>query len=198
MSEKPIYDLQDVAQKFTVKAARRTVLQYRRYGATVEDAVSEMYVWLYDEGRRKVDRWLRSRPQQTTRIYYSLYDVGMKYGESQKAQSLGYSTDDIHFYTRAQVEALIPLALNSHYDGVQALDKVREIDINANVARRSKDLSETGDQLAMVMDVRRAVSAIHNTDPDAICNWLNGQWGQGRRAMTNAHAMAVTGSEWDG
>lgn len=198
---KQLYTLTDVEEKILVKAARQVAHRYWRYLVTVEDSLSECRAWLLEpKNSRRVKRWLESSPQQTTRIYFSLFAAAQRAAELMKAEKLGYSVDDVHWYSLATVEELLPLALNPDYDGSESQDKERDVDINEKVARHFSNHAESGDVLAMVMDVRQAALKIGSWQPEAIVAALGGSrpWVGRRQVMNNATALVKTGASYDG
>lgn len=201
------YSFEDVATRFVRKAANYTAHRYRLYNVEAEDVQQELFVWLFGEGRSRVERWLANDPQQTTRIYRSLLDRALGYAEKEKAIKCGYEVDDITWYTPSMVEALLPLAMDSTYSGLQG--KVGEAETSGR--RSGKAPNEGGDLLAGVMDIRRAVDScpdwvgdtfLHH-EPGAVgwdeavqtvINYLGGErpYLGRRRPMSNAQAQAIT------
>ena len=199
-----VYTFPDIATRFVRKAATYTHRRYRHYGVEADDVTQELYVWLYGPGEVKVRRWLAADPQQTTRIYRSLLDKALAYAEREKASRVGYETDDVHWYSPTLVEGLIPLALDSTFDGKPPLE-------GESSGRRTASASEGGDYLAMVADVRRALDrcgewvrlTFLNCEPGAggwdeavrvVVNFLGGEspYRERRRAVSNDRALAIT------
>lgn len=178
---------EDVVQYFVPKMARVCERRYRLYGLPYEDFKQEMYVYLYDKGQAKVRRWLASSPQQNFRIYRSLLDQGLAYGEREKAERVGYHVDDVFWYTPNMISAIMPLVLDDTF---------------------TEDSGKIGELVVSVIDVRRVLTdderdffLEHN---DAHPMWedtvqrLIGRLGGDRpyvgrrRVMTNAHSQAIT------
>jgi hypothetical protein len=201
------YTFDEIALSFTRKAASYASRRYGRWGVDREDFAQEIACWLYGSGKAKVERWLANEPQQSTRIYRSMLDVAIKYGESEKAERVGYHSDDVMWWTSAMVEAVMPLVLDSTYD-FQASDGV------GSDGGKHKKLApgEGANLLTSVLDVRRALkfcpawvmevledySSGHPAWEDAIelvVHQLGGsllpQIGR-RRVMNNATAQHVT------
>lgn len=180
------YTWDDLERAFIPKAANWAANRYRHYGVTYADVTGELYVWLYGKGKQRVERWLGNEPQQTTRIYTSLLDVAKGYAEAEKAAYLGYAIEDVTWYTPAIVEALLPYAKNPNWTGEAEQAEVK--------SRNPKPLHERGDFLAMVMDVRRALSTC-GSDVNAIVDYLGERRPNSigsRKAMSNAQARAIT------
>lgn len=195
------YTLETVRVTLVEKAARQIHRRYGRDGTDYDEAKSVIYVWLYTpSNRQRVERWLASSPQQTSRIYWSMYSAAQKQAERTRAERRGYSADDIHWYTTQQVEALLPLALDPDYDGQAAQDRERTEDINHGVSKAHVNHKEGGDVVAMVMDIRKGIAALGTTDPARLLDYLGGgrpMVGR-RRVMTNAAAQAMTGRDYGG
>lgn len=205
------YTFEDISERFVHKAAGYVAWRYRAYGVEVTDLRQEMYAWLYGEGASRVRKWLRSSPQQTTRIYRSLVDAGVSYGEAEKAEKVGYDSDDVMWYSPTLVEGLMPLVLDETFDGDMPVE-------GAESGRKSKQVPhEAGNGLAMVLDIRRALDKL----PDwvetclrheerglgrwddavlAVVNFLGGSKptiGK-RKVLTNVAAKALTDDEGNG
>lgn len=133
---------------FVSKAVRLLGDRYARWGVTREDLQQELIVWLLSHDD-KVQRWLASEPQQTTRIFRSLYDCGRKYAEKEKAASLGYEADDVQWYTASLVESVLPWALDLDWNGMTSNSPDPE---RAGIAKFVDD-----DVLTLVMDVRKGI-----------------------------------------
>jgi hypothetical protein len=202
-----VYTFDEVASRFTQKAASYAGRRYRAWGVERDDFSQEILMWMYGSGKSKVERWLASAPQQTTRIYRSMLDVAIQYGEKEKAERVGYNAADIQWYTAAMVEAVLPLVLDSTYDFQSSTD------VGGNGGKHKKLApGEGANLLTSVMDVRRALkhcptwvqevledySSGHPAWEDAIelvVHQLGGsllpQIGR-RRVMNNATAQHVT------
>ena len=186
MSDAP-YTFDQVAATFTRKAAVYVANRYRNYGVEFDDVQQELFVWLYDRGKKKVERWLANEPQQTTRIYRSLLDQGIRYAEREKAAKVGYSADDVYWYTPGTITGLMPLVLDDTF--------VQE---NGHV----------GELITMVVDIRRVMTpedrdyflfadeewADWADRVQVLINRLGGNRPHvgRRRVMSNAQSIAIT------
>lgn len=191
MSDEP-YTFEQVAAGFVAKAARYAGYRYGRYGVTKDDAAQEIYVWLYGEGRRKVESWLEASPQRTTRIYRSMLDVAIGYGEREKATAAGYSPDDVYWYSPSSIEGLMPLVVDPTY---------------------TRPNGAVDELLAMVLDIRRVLSPddieyfIYKDEADpswrdmirSVVDRLGGSrpYVGRRKALSNAAALAITKGAYD-
>lgn len=193
----------DELHLFVTKAARLLGDRYTRWGVTREDIQQELWLWLLNNDD-KVRRWLAKDPQQTTRIFRSLYDCGRKYAEKEKAASLGYEADDVQWYTASLVESVLPWALDSEWNGmVSASDDPEQ-------AQLAKFVGE--DVLALVADVRKAIDKTYTAfdlldgEPgddgyevaiQRIVDFLGGsrEYVGRRKVISNGRAMNIT--DWE-
>jgi hypothetical protein len=207
-----VYLWSDVETAFVRRAASSVYSRYSRF-VSLEDLTQECYVWLYGKGLKSVNRWLANDPQQTTRISRELYACAQGYAQQEKALKLGYDISDVTWYSPSLVEALLPLALDSTYDGTGQMDQ--EDADNNHGGKSKKDPSEGGDVLAMVMDLRRAFKALPEIELElmtgeagssswesglmAVVNYLGGEKALvgNRKVISNAHAQALTTGNYD-
>lgn len=75
-------------------------------------------------------------------------------------------------YSRKMIDELLPDAVNPNWSGEMPIP-LSQYNDGAQM-RVSKPISERGDWLAMVLDVRRAIKA-GRRDVDSITRYLNGQ-----------------------
>lgn len=182
-----VYTWDEVESSFVRKAAWWGYKRYSAYGVSFDDVTQEVNLWLWGSGKKKVEKWLSLEPQRTTRIYMSLLEAARKYGEAEKAASLGYEVDDLYWYTPAMVETLMPYAKKADWAG--------ETNHAEATGRNPKPLHERGDFLAMVMDVRRALKAGYGVHQyDEIADFLSGTpaFTGSRKVLSNAQAVALT------
>lgn len=215
MDVRELVTKEEVETRFVKFAARKVARQYSRWGVTYEDCSQEILCWYYsDRGQQNIERWLANDPQQTSRIRYTFQDRARAYAESEKAQKLGYDVEDVQWYSPSIIEALLPLALDGTYDGQLQPDYDRQS--GKSGGRTKKDPAEGGDVMAMVVDVRRALSALpvwvelavwtnepgsalHDSAVEAVVQYLGGPrpFTGRRRVKSNAQADAETRSQTD-
>lgn len=206
----------DETERLARKAAAQVARNYGNHGTDYDMALSDIHEWMYTPRHQgKIKRWLAHEPQQTSRIFWSFVSAAQKPAEKRKAEMHGYEVDDIEWYTPALVTSLLPLALDPDYDGQAAADRERKVDINEKAAKRSPNHAETGNTLAQVVDVRRAISRLpdwvgvaladsqgyyDNSAVAAIVQYLGGPrpYVGRRRVISNATAQAMTGADYDG
>lgn len=85
--------------------------RYRQFGADHEDFQQECLLWCYDHPKKLIE-WFDpdlTEPRAGERLLArSLRNNAIDVGEELKAQHLGYSRDDLSFYSRAMVRELLP------------------------------------------------------------------------------------------
>jgi len=149
------YTFNEIATSFVAKAATYAGRRYRQWGVERQDFSQEILAWLYTPANiARVEKWLASTPQQTTRIYRSCVDVAVRYGEREKAARCGYDSDDILWWTPSMVEATLPLALDDTFDGI-----LNAAPDGGGGKKHKLAPGEGGNLLTSVMDVRQAISA---------------------------------------
>lgn len=181
---------EDVIASMIPKAAYICFKRYRRFQLPAEDFRSEMYVWVYGDGNAKVLRYLDNG--QNFRLYRSLVDKGCEWGEREKAHTVGYSVDDVFWFTPRMVEGLMPLVLDDTF---------------------TQEDYRLGELATAVVDIRRVLRPADrlfflendNDSPlwgDAVARVINALGGrspfQRRRVMSNAQAQAITRDTVDG
>jgi hypothetical protein len=144
------YTLEEVPV-FINKAARLLGRRYAHWGVDLDDIFQELRLWaLVPKNQERIVKWLASDPQQTTRIFRSLYDHGLSYCEKEKANRVGYAADDVAWYSPALVATLLPFALDSEWDGMVSEDDPEKAAVGVKVVN--------DELLTMVMDVRQAMN----------------------------------------
>jgi hypothetical protein len=155
---------------FVAKAARLLGHRYSRWGVDADDVNQELWLWVLSHETR-IRKWLASEPQQTTRIFRSLYDYGSKYAEKEKAQRLGYHQDDVQWYTPSLVESLLPFALEGEWNGLVA---------------EHGEAKQNWDLITMVQDVRKAMDKTHTYHTLRNLNPGDGAYEDAVRAVVDA------------
>lgn len=184
-----VYDLESVSIQFVGKASRYITKRFEKFGVEYDDVAAEMWIWLNDKGQVRVERWLSSDPQQTTRIYRSLLDVGIALAEREKAAYSGYEPHDQARYSAQLVTDLMTDVTDSNYPGKAGVSE-----------------APSGDWLAMVLDVRRVLTKHQHafflfneeTHPEwsmhvnNVVERLNNYRPAKRKVLSNEQAQAIT------
>lgn len=177
---------EDVLMKYTAHAARYLARRYFMLKLEVEDVAQDLRVWVLSEGKERVERWLASDPQQTTRCYRELLDQGIRAYEKEKAQQAGYEVFDVYWYSAPIVAAAMRDVINP--DWIEPYGRI-------------------GDRTALILDIRRVMTTelyeyFDNAEEDDP-NWdsniakvvalLGGSFRpHQRRAISNAKAQFIT------
>ena len=66
----------DVVQRHVGTIVHRT---HVRYGVDADDIRQELLLWMYGDGRARIERWLAAEPQQVVRLFYQLTSVAKTY-----------------------------------------------------------------------------------------------------------------------
>lgn len=183
--------------------AAQVASRYHRF-VDKDDVAQELRVYAMGEGKPHLDKFVSEGEE--FRVQRALYGAGKQYAEREKAAQSGYSFEDVAWYSPEKLADLIPLALSDGWEGLTGQG-------DETAGYGSTDGREGGTLLAMVADVRRAISRsglprhTASYDPDtelgtsnlqALADQLGGEfpdapgYGRGRRAMSNAAARAIT------
>ena len=186
---------------FVTKAANWTARRYSDYGVEFDDVAQEIRMWIFAGGEKKIRKWLKSSPQQTTRIYLSMLDVARGYAEKQKADQSGYKIEDVQWYSIPLLIDLLPMAFDPTFTGESNTDE------NNTYTKGRRPPQEGNNLLVMVIDVRAALeqaapwvrSALRRNpqEPEALSQLLSELGGSRphigqRHAISNAHAQYIT------
>lgn len=146
--------------------ARKLRSKYHGY-VQVEDIQQELYVWLIEHSGT-IARWHEEHdnPKTVEKILArSLRNHGEKFCRREKAEYLGYETDDEFFYSIGMVADLLQL----HFDP----DYMIPGSIQLGQTSSGKPASEGGNLVAMVSDIGRAFNELSEADRDLL-EWVYG------------------------
>ena len=125
----------------------------RVYGAETADFSQELYLWIV-KNEDKVREWLDPEDPAHGLLAVSLKNVAKGYAVGVKAQALGYERDDLHWYNKGELKALLPLVFND--------DAWHEPP--QSEGRSAKAPSEGGNWIATLADVSQAYSKLDLAD----------------------------------
>jgi DNA-directed RNA polymerase specialized sigma24 family protein len=141
------------------QAAQRSYSTQRGY-VELEDLQQEGYLWcLQNPG--KVADWVEDGRRGMAVLHTALYHHMHKYTMKERYRKDGTQPGDYYFYQRAVITELLPEAFEDEPNYGSSSS-----DLNATV-RSGKPLSEGGDRMAMLADIRSALGAL-NPDELAI------------------------------
>lgn len=157
---------------------------WKKYGEFVEreDLRQELRTY-YLSNLKKFERWRTEEEGGEFRLLRALFGAAKQYCEREKAEKSGYDFDDIHWYDPALLANLMPMALNSKWDGLSGEDA------DPGQPRGKTVASEGASLLSMVCDIRRVLKgrkySVTDFDPDTdtgqarlewLCEKLGGQF----------------------
>lgn len=147
-------DFYDDYQAIVAQVANEYGRRYRQYGVDREDFTSECWVWIMDHPR-KLEEYLEA-DQPDKLIARSLRNHCYDAGESVKAQHLGYSRDDLTYYSRTMLRELLPFL----WDEDAWIHPERAEDGR----RGAGDPATGGNWIATLADVSRAFDQLDEED----------------------------------
>lgn len=136
--------------------------RYAHYGYDREDVSQALHLWIFDHPD-KVTEVLEMDARDSDRMLARiLRNEAHDLGEDAKAQHLGYSRDDLVFYSKAMVRELLP----SMFDD-EAWTHPETSDVETERKHRSAP-AEGGNWVATLADVSRAYDSLEHEDRDLL------------------------------
>lgn len=162
-----------------------------RYGdyANRHDAASEMWVWLSHYGRA-AEMVEALNGGDDTVVSATLWNVGRRYAEREKAHRVGYEPQDQAYYTEDRIQELLPYAQDESWDGLYT----PLVEKDPTMPRGKNPTGDGADFLAQVLDIRRAAARVNGWDIGRLLNELGGErpFVGRRRVLSNREALVVT------
>lgn len=153
----PFYDdLSPVIDSIAAEYARR----YSQYGLDREDLSQSAWLWLYEHPRKCAEFFENGTEQGVKLIARTLRNELHDVGEDAKAQHLGYSRDDIVYYTKAYVKSLLP----SMFDEEAWLHPEQ----GDGERRAPSDPATGGNWITTLADISRAYDRLSKEDRDLL------------------------------
>lgn len=169
--------------------------RYYQYGGSHEDLVSEGWLWCC-EHPEKLIHWFDDanyEPKAAERLLAkSLRNHLQGYGEQLKAQALGYSTDDLTYYSRQYVRELLPMMFDD-----EAWMHPEQGD---GERRAPSDPAAGGNWVATLADLSQAFAKLDQSDRDLLTqfhrddvsnNALAERCGVSKQTMSDWHDRAI-------
>jgi DNA-directed RNA polymerase specialized sigma24 family protein len=144
------------------KIADSTASQFPTY-VDRDDVESALYVWAY-ERRGMVSKIMTDSESWEARLYQLINRAAMDYALKEDMAVQGYSEDDTFVYTIEQLKSLLEQVWD--YENWQTFGVFGE----AGMPHAKGLVNQTGDRLAMLADVKRALDRI-STDQYNILVW---------------------------
>lgn len=165
--------------------------RYRRYGAEQEDLAGEGWVWILEHPQKVIDWFDEDKhPARDAEklLARSLRNACVDYGEDLKAQAIGYNREDLAYYSKQYLRALLP----SMFDDEAWIHPEQG---DGERISTGGDPAHGGNWIATLADVSRAYGQLDPSDRDLLARFH-------RDGLSNdaiAHACGVskqTMSDW--
>lgn len=134
------------------KIADSTASQFPTY-VNRDDVESALYVWAY-ERRNTVSKIMEDAESWEARLYQMISQTAMDCALKEDAAVHGYSEDDMFQYTTMQLKSLLEQVWD--YEDWQTFGVFGE----AGMPHAKGLVNQTGDRIAMLADVKSALSRI--------------------------------------
>lgn len=137
--------------------------RYRQFGLGQDDASQENWVWVYDHPHKVMDWFdpdITSPKAGEKMLARTLRNHLSDYGEDLKAQHLGYSREDLVYYSKASLKELLP----SMFDREAWIYPER----NDGERVRGGDPATGGNWIATLADISRAFDRLDDGDRDLL------------------------------
>lgn len=183
----PIDDITPVVESTASDMGRR----YHRYGAGREDMSQTGWLWIFDHPR-KVLEYLENEKYGIKQLARALRNEMHDYGESVKAQELGYSLDDLYHYHKSEVRTLL--------DAMFDEEAWTEPPVSEGGPTGRRDPATGGGWIATLADVSQAFAKLSEEDRGLLHafhrdGWTNKMMAQAsdisEQTMSYRHDMAV-------
>ncbi len=140
-------------QPMIKNVARSVASQFPAY-VSQEDTEQALYLWLYEK-RASVLRAVEDDPQNWERkIASTMRKVAFDHCAKEKADTEGYSVDDLYRYSLPKIKSLLEDAFN--YEDWQTFGQSGD-----GQPRARGQANMTGDRVAELIDVKSAVQALN-------------------------------------
>lgn len=188
MIEDRYEEIAPVVEAVASDMARR----YYKYGAEREDMAQQCWMWLLDHPTKTLD-YLADETYGIKKLARAMRNECHDYGEETKAQHLGYSREDLYYYHKGEVRAL----LDALFDEEAWTDPPLPEDTGRSGRR---DPATGGGWVATLADVSRGFDALGDADKallhafhrDGYTNkMLAEMWEITEQTMSYRHDMAV-------
>lgn len=146
----------DVVLRSVRQAATRSFASHRGF-VDLEDLQQEGYEWIL-RNKDKVDEWLEMGRDGVNIMHTALYHAMHQYTMKERYRKDGTKPGDYYFYQRAVIVELLPAAFDDEPNFGSSPSDL------SLTGRSGKALSEGGDLMAMLADVRSAYRSLNDED----------------------------------
>lgn len=180
-------DITPIIESVASEMGRR----YSRFGADRDDLAQEAYLWLYDHPQKVAD-FLDDDKHGHKKLALTLRRELQDYGESVKAQHLGYSRDDLYYFHKGEVRALL--------DAMFDEEAWTEPPVSDGGPTGRRDPATGGGWIATLADVSQGFAKLSAEDRDLLHGFHRDGWankmmaesaGISEQTMSYRHDMAV-------
>ena len=134
--------------------------RYRRWGVETEDVAQELRIWVFRHPQ-KIEDWESGDLEGADKLVArSLRNEASRYCQQMKAQYLGYSYDDLTFYSRNELKTLL--------DAMFDREAWSEPPVSEDGGRSPRDPATGGNWIAMLADVSRAFDQLSTHDKELL------------------------------
>lgn len=134
-------------EPITLPIAAEYARKFRRYGVETADVAQELRIWLVKHPG-KIEQWESEEEGADKPVARALRNEASRFCQESKAQYLGYSVEDLSWFAKGEVKALLP-SLFDH-------DAWTEPPVSDEGGRSSKAPAEGGNWVATLADLSRA------------------------------------------
>lgn len=151
-------DFTNAEYRIATSAARK-VARVNRHLLDAEDILGEMHLWMVRHAD-KIEQW---REEGKTRyLERALYRAGQRYVLKERMHLTGAKAGDIQWYSRGILHELLPYCWE-----VDAMAEAPATNEHTGPKGKAR-LSETGNRLAMLCDVRSALVSLSPNDRELL------------------------------
>lgn len=139
------------------QTANEFARRYGKYGLDRDDLIQQQWMWVADHPRQ-IQRWLDEEPEHWDRkLARALRNELHDYGEKVKADAVGYSIEDLQWYSKKMLGPLLTAMFNP--TAWIYPEKGEEVG-----RRAPSDPALGGDWMATLADVSRAFDKLESRD----------------------------------
>lgn len=169
----PYYDYEEILVPIAVDYSRK----FRKFGAEAQDIAQELRLWVFKHPE-KIAAWEQLDDGADKLVARTLRNEAQRFCQQTKATYLGYSVDDLSFYSRGELKVL----LDCIFDDQAWL----EPPVSDDGGRSRRDPATGGNWIAMLADVARAYDSLAREDRELLACFH-------REHMTNVMLAELNG-----
>lgn len=144
----------DIWHEADVEAVLASASRPYRKWVELRHVRQEWVEWYYTDGWEYVTTCRANEVTGRRDFLRAARNVAVLFCERRKAEQSGYQVEDVYYYSREQVARLVPLAV----------EDVTIPGVPESTRRAPSDPAEGGNVLALISDVRKAISGLPRSD----------------------------------